>query len=1857
MELRTTPALLSSYDKARELNQQTQALVHLAKALVSFSHQRMSMCFGGRFDNQKLMTQIAALNASPAMSPAAVEQDRVFMRQVADLLLRPVEGRPALTTYEQHITGDQLDHWHREAAGTYKILHQLATSIVEILRHQRWATAAQLTEHLSKSVKTEDTQGPQGSKGDRRTELSTRVSDAWYNASPRQVTAIASAGMPVVADTSLLQKLATVLVPQAPLAAGAAQVIRERPQSLSSSPSAEKIASVSRVKRMTGSLAGVTSQPAGTPERMTEQINDLKRLQHEMFRLNSLMPTPWEVLEKQFNAWRRKELLPLFPEIMSAEQSVLIYDENGNLNDEITLPNLFLKAISGNPLPDLARFDIVNNGKTRSIPDALNTLDVKNKIKDFLAQASPAQFAAHMMNALNEFWEQPSNYVQGRLVKDWLGREFANQLWSQANLRFQQGSLSTEMLRAIEQVTTRPDAQSREQLPASMRPAVYSLHNTSSIGGSDYGQAVPGTFVITERDSLNDPGLSVLWRPGQPMKQFKTLEALVHEVKFSGVVAQEPFLVPVQENLFSRRVADLRQQQVTQFFNALTNMPKSNVSPWLETEGRLSVEMNDFLDLSPTALASKPDTSSTELALFEQVMPAWLISASEQEQTQLRELSQATVQHYERFVETSAKAQQQPLTVLLAEFKNTGLPGTVNEYRVVHSEVLPGMRTPTSVSLTLPQAVLSGSAFALDSIRLFRNEKELPAAQLDIVKNLLNNPSLRMSASERLVQLQTHLPALQADYAQALEAELKRDMLEAKLKGHLTGPGAYITGHEVIDAALNNDPNVQVGQLQLSTNPKGGGVTTTMTSWLVFVRKHADGKDNGVVLYRPQDGAITSYASRQELYQYWDQTRLFQDLAGQMEATPPPGSFAHTVLQDTAPQDRHAMQLFFAVQAGSTPLQTEWLLEFKPFPAGEKSHLENWATNRLENIIRQMQPLARAPDLLKQQAIASAIEQRYTQFVKKNIPSFVAFTQKYESLELTRFLQQHGTLALGRTVDARKVSIEFKNYKMPWTEWVQKDEFRCTNQRHFMAGAKFEVDDPSLSPQINAQLTRVLNNELKDPVHLKLCQTYIGARYIQFLKQRLQPNDPIGQEFRELSEASTRTQLCLTLEAEKANGRISSADYQWMKPLLGNLPHSTERRNTRLSQFQIAGRRIPDVLVLSQLSNTGRDRASPVVHNDFVFLPQGPYGNELIPRAQYQQLLETPVYRDNLIARVRIEDHVAVDQILKGVRDKHAPTALVGSFGDFSNQRLQDMIDNTDELTTSRAEEAWGLIIQGLRYVTTAICVVGTGGLGTVACAIGTAILMGIDVKAAVDKLRRGDQMGALEDLLLLGLDALDIGKGLQVLKGLTPKKLMHWTGLSQLKNVEEVKQAMRTFAEQNTAFTPNGRLKTTSASTGIEPQMMDRPGKASTGTFYTHDGKTFIKDQGRVFEVYSDNSWNTIRLRDPQHPNRLGPPLENQDGIWRAQVNQTSNPQSLIAPMQDRSWNPVKNWRVDNVNKSTLEPTQYPEHFKVKGKQTYYQKSGDDFYLSGIRNGNPIIYKQGDITHAREVELVNGRLIVRPEGKLKGGTAGAREGTPNREVLPPPRPGTTAQKTDPNLQNNAFEPIVLVRPQMPSNAASANWKIEDYIDTRALSNEISSMYGTKKMNLDIKGVSHEGVLDQIKTMPGYENMAFDSVQRNTNPAAWTSPKGTIYMGVTAPDYTLNGKLDADKIRSTIIHESIHASSFKHTGFQHATDTSIANSNYDEYITDYFAEKIFKKLYPEGTYKTAYFTSNVRGESMHWGGNMVKFMIDSGHITEAELIYRYFNTGELPALSKELLEKWKDFAKQNKRPLLINHKG
>ncbi|MDR6504248.1 hypothetical protein J2785_007449, partial [Burkholderia ambifaria] len=292
--------------------------------------------------------------------------------------------------------------------------------------------------------------------------------------------------------------------------------------------------------------------------------------------------------------------------------------------------------------------------------------------------------------------------------------------------------------------------------------------------------------------------------------------------------------------------------------------------------------------------------------------------------------------------------------------------------------------------------------------------------------------------------------------------------------------------------------------------------------------------------------------------------------------------------------------------------------------------------------------------------------------------------------------------------------------------------------------------------------------------------------------------------------------------------------------------------------------------------------------------------------------------------------------------------------------------------------------------------------------------------------------------------------------------------------------------------------------------------------------------------------------------------------------------------------------------------------------------------------------------TAAGEVKGRETYVKVKHDGRKSDTHAGDSEALPPPPPPPPPPPsfsaGTQARKEHTAIENsgNPFRSIDL-QPSINDNLqTSPAWRVSDYIDSGELRKHLNRVFGGAGRDVDIRGVSMSELTD-IMGIPYYRDEA------KLNPIAWTSREGKVYVATDAPEYSVRGELDADKIRSTIVHESIHARSNNHAGLQDLTNKNEikSNYNYDEFVTDYYAKEVYHNLYPGATYKTNYFTKGNDELPKVWGGNLVEFMIQSGHMKREDIVSTYAHgVGDFKPLDGQMLEDWNKYAKTGRDGIL-----
>lgn len=827
---------------------------------------------------------------------------------------------------------------------------------------------------------------------------------------------------------------------------------------------------------------------------------------------------------------------------------------------------------------------------------------------------------------------------------------------------------------------------------------------------------------------------------------------------------------------------------------------------------------------------------------------------------------------------------------------------------------------------------------------------------------LAGETPLLSATGSRLAHLQAQRPALKKALASLYEIELQQALLESKLKGYLRGAGELIAGLEVVTAAVNGDPLVQVGSLQLSTGNGTDALKLPLPQLQVFVRRDARSQEDGAVLYRPEERRVQAFGTRQEMFQHLDMKRLLQSLNAEVQLPEARASLTaferlpELALRASETGHRPTLMRFLDERARLPSGWTEKDLQVRFYPgASLLEKLEQRASVQLDRQARRLQVLEANPEIDHDMAAAQASGQKMADFIDEYLPTLRTLTQRNESKKLTNVLRNTGALATNSTLDADAVYIHFNDQTMSWTDWVmegyrQHGDNVLASSNNFIKDARLETEDPTVMQTLNSQ-------SFKQSVQSHLRNNYAGDAYINHLEQWLDPGSECGRTFRELRTNSTLLQMQAALTQAKANGAIDSEHFGALKVLVDGLRTRTVQGWASLQAFQINGRRIPEVFVLSLHQPSGLRRADPALRSDYLFLPHGPYGSELLKLSDYQRLMKTPGYYEDVLARTPIKDKQVVDQVLRGQHDYRSPTAFVRDFTEnVSTQWLHDKIDNARQVTTSRAEAGLEQLIKGLRFATGAVCTVATAGVGAIPCTVGTLGLVGHDMVDALKQLDRGHPEGALTQLALLTLDMLDVVPGL---RALNPAKLLHWVGKAHFSTASEASEALQTLARQRgTAFTASGRLNDALACPDISliqlSEMTLRPGKARAGNFYQHNGQHFIRDryqgQWRMFEVYSDNGWATVRVRDPNRPNGQGAPVHYHEGHWRADeggllggvgglttVEQdTHGPTETVSGWLQRSWlheEPMQHAPTRPVSSEFLTQLQqaYDESFHTK--------------------------------------------------------------------------------------------------------------------------------------------------------------------------------------------------------------------------------------------------------------------------------------------------------------------------------------
>lgn len=364
-------------------------------------------------------------------------------------------------------------------------------------------------------------------------------------------------------------------------------------------------------------------------------LSRLHASQQQMIHLNDAVPRASKVAARHLDYWFTRTFPALTDKVTVKE--IRVCRLQGGANSEHTadgpaltrtavetvpLDTLFWRAVAGQMSArefflELGNIDIVvEKDSVTDRPAVLNSLDAKEQIKRLIG-ITPGSYERLLVRALDDFWDRPPDRSQDTPVSDWLAYEFGAQLKAQADLHRLDRTLSLPMHKAItEGALAALDAATRAWLEERVRPGVYSLSITPEGWGFDV--LVSGVVVLTQHDSLDDPGGALLYRPGRPLEVYSDLAALKTSLKADNDASDEVDIVPIAEDFLARLVTDLRTAQKTAVSDALLRGPAAGetITAWVaRLDAAASVKHR--LDLAAAM-------DERELRLNLQRLGAWL---------------------------------------------------------------------------------------------------------------------------------------------------------------------------------------------------------------------------------------------------------------------------------------------------------------------------------------------------------------------------------------------------------------------------------------------------------------------------------------------------------------------------------------------------------------------------------------------------------------------------------------------------------------------------------------------------------------------------------------------------------------------------------------------------------------------------------------------------------------------------------------------------------------------------------------------------------------------------------------------------------------------------------------------------------------------------------------------------------------------------------------------------------------------------------------------------------------------------------------------------------------------------------
>jgi hypothetical protein len=762
-----------------------------------------------------------------------------------------------------------------------------------------------------------------------------------------------------------------------------------------------------------------------------------------------------------------------------------------------------------------------------------------------------------------------------------------------------------------------------------------------------------------------------------------------------------------------------------------------------------------------------------------------------------------------------------------------------------------------------------------------------------------------------------------------ITAHFDLSALEAELKGDITGGrDAYIKGLDVINLAKSNDPSVRMGTLQYkmdrNTNGNSWSSNIDIPNFLVFEKAATRDAVGGVVLY-DIDGAWSYFTNRTAMYQYLDIRRLEQD---QLGINPEKESILRrSVIRATAPgNERMQMLRYFNLLDQRADMAT----------AGKLSMITLKGKN-YEEKFDLFVDTAMTPDTVNSKASkldneAGQARKELAEFLSNDLVNYDEYLHEKTSRDFLKIFQDKGIALNTTTLDASNIELKINNLAGTAVEWVDKqfrnrhkssvpfdsdnlfisnnhiagkvihyignlgkyisDTFNNENNELATGEVMFTKSQENLIPGKNATETLAIlneNTELKMSIIAYFRRTYVVDQYRKHLTNKFMP---AGSDFNKIWTKSEVLNLKLAVENAKSTSYISDIDEKRILSLIegGKDPFFRHDKigGVTLSYLQ-SKVEIPEFYTFTLKGN-------PPDTEKYIYIPDELYGQNLYTLKDFKDILQNDYGNlwDSVQERTQIKDKKLISNVRDGVNSQRFSITSVSfnNLSDRANTTLLGYINDIEQTRTTRNELINSMIIKGVNYVSNAACVA-TGGIFIAACGTTSAARYAIGVKDIIDEMERGNLDEALVKAWMLPLDVtsdmLPAFTQLLKLTGRSTKVLSLLVG-KPIKTARDVNNAVDTVLSWKKFFLTSGELNPDVAIKNLNFNQLriDNDRVLTKGEFWVSSvntwergDKTWIKSKGLGYEVYSDNGWADIRVRDPFNPNSQGPIIEWKNGEW----------------------------------------------------------------------------------------------------------------------------------------------------------------------------------------------------------------------------------------------------------------------------------------------------------------------------------------------------------------------------------------